>query len=122
MDELKKILLNKKSSTPKSTEEDLLRYLDKTLDKDERFALEEQLLEDGFEKDAIEGLQELANTGIAKNYTNELNARLDQLTHINKRKRKLRDIPSQQWVLIAVVVILILCILGYYVLHLLNQR
>lgn len=122
MDELKNILTNKKDGVNNPKEEDLLRYLDQTLDADKRFDLEEQLLENGFENDAIEGLQQLSNTTIVKNYTNELNARLDQLTHINKRKRKLKNIPSQQWGLIAVVVILLLCLLGYYVLHLLGQQ
>jgi hypothetical protein len=120
MDELKKILSVKKGKST-NPEEDLLRYLDQTLDENKRFDLEEQLLEDGFENDAVEGLQQLNNTTIAKNYTNELNARLDQLTHINKRKRKLKDMPNQQWALIAVVLILLLCLMGYYVLHLLSK-
>ena len=99
-------------------DEQLIDYLQGNLSDEERQAVEQQMVEDDFANDAIEGLETLANKAQLATYVEDLNRQLQKNITAKKQrtaKRKLKDNP---WIIIAIGLILAICVLGYYVLHL----
>jgi len=68
-----------------------------------------------FESDAIDGLQQLAAGKNAALYVYELNKKLQQQLAAKKQKKAKRKIQNLSWIIIAVILILTLCVLGYVV-------
>lgn len=95
--------------------EDLLKYLQGELPPEDRHKLEKQMADCSFVDDAVEGLQAIGNKASIESYVEDLNRQLHKQVatkKLRKDKRRLRDNP---WVVVAVVVVLGLCILGYVV-------
>lgn len=95
--------------------EDLLKYLQGELPPEDRHKLEKQMADSSFVDDAVEGLQAIGNKASIESYVEDLNRQLHKQVatkKLRKDKRRLRDNP---WVVVAVVVVLGLCILGYVV-------
>jgi hypothetical protein len=118
MSDLKKIL--DQDSEP--NEEALKRYLEGTASEEERFAIENQMADEDFMNDAVEGLQNFKNQHQMQDYVNQINKELHKQTNKKKRRRLKRHIEDQNWTLISVILIIILCILGYFVIHLTEQQ
>ncbi len=114
MSELKNILNN----GPEPSEEALKKYLEGSASAEERFMIENQMSNEDFMNDAVEGLQHFKSPLIMQDYVNKINK--DLVKHTSKKKNnKLRShIEDQHWTLIAVIFILLLCLLGYFVIHL----
>lgn len=96
-------------------EEQLLKYLENTLSDEERHALEMQMVDNDFMNDAVEGLQNFKNKQNIQDYVYQLNHQLIKQTtkkRIRKGKRKLKQ---QDWIVISVMIIIVLCLLGYVV-------
>lgn len=96
-------------------EEQLLKYLENTLSDEERHALEMQMVDNDFINDAVEGLQSFNNKQNIQDYVYQLNHQLIKQTtkkRIRKGKRKLKQ---QDWIVISVMIIIVLCLLGYVV-------
>ena len=68
---------------------------------------------DPFVADALEGLQQFNNNQQLQQYVTDLNQQLLQQTK-NKRKRT-QKINSNQFSTIAILIILSLCIMGYFI-------
>jgi hypothetical protein len=114
MSDLKNIL----NQGPEPSEEALKRYLEGTATSEERFMIENQMTDEVFMNDAVEGLQHFKNTDVLQDYVNKINKELLKQTVKKKRNKLKRHIEDQHWTLLSVIVILILCILGYFVIHL----
>ena len=98
-------------------DDQLINYLQGNLNDEERHAIQAQMLEDDFTNDAIEGLETLTNKAKLPTYLEQLNRQLQKniaIKNQRKAKRKLKDNP---WIIIAIGIILVICVLGYYVLH-----
>lgn len=95
----------------------LLRYLEGRATDEERFAIEDQMADSEFLNDAVEGLQGFQDQEQLKQYVAQLNLQLRNQTNRKKRKGR-RKMGSQQWALIALVAILLLSVLGYYIIRL----
>ncbi len=95
--------------------DDLLKYVQGDLSKDELLEVEKQMASSDFVNDAVEGLQNIRNKKSIDRYVDELNHHLHN--HIEgKKKRKLkRQIKDQQWIYFAVIIILGICLLCYVV-------
>ncbi len=96
-------------------EEQLLNYLNDNLSDEERHALEMEMVDNNFMNDAVEGLQDFKSKQNIQDYVNQLNHQLIKQTtkkRIRKGKRKLKQ---QDWIVISVMIIIILCLLGYVV-------
>jgi hypothetical protein len=114
MSDLKNIL----NHGPEPSEEALKRYLEGTASAEERFMIENQMTNESFMNDAVEGLQHFKNPLVMQDYVNKINKELLKQT-VNKKRNKLkRHIEDQHWTLLSVIIIIILCILGYYIIHL----
>ncbi len=100
------------------SEEALKRYLEGNASEEERFMIEHQMSEEVFMNDAVEGLQNFKNTEVLQEYVNKINKELLKQTVKKKRNKLRRHIEDQHWTLLSVIVIIILCILGYFIIHL----
>ena len=97
--------------------EELLRYLEGNASEEERFAIEKQMADSSFVNEAIEGLQHFSDPGMVKEYIDQLNKQLQKQTakkQVRRNKRKLKD---QNWLIIAILAILLLCVTGFLLIH-----
>ena len=101
---------------------ELLKYVQgKSLPEDAHH-LEEQMLNSSFVNDAVEGLQSFGNKKNINAYVEQLNARLHQQTQKPKNRRMRRKLKDVEWITVAVIIVLALCVLGYVVLHVLGKK
>ncbi len=103
--------------------DELIRYLEGTASEEERFAVEKQMADSSFVNDAIEGLQGFSDPAVLARYTEELNRQLQKqtgkrITRRNKRRLKGGD----NWLLIAILAILTICVTGYLIIHFYSHR
>lgn len=103
------------------TNEELLRYLEGNATPEERFAIEKQMADSDFVNDAVEGLQDFQDKKKLQQYAAQLNLQLRKQTAKNKRRKLKRAIKDQNWVLISIVTILLLCMLAYWVINIYQQ-
>ncbi len=97
--------------------EELMRYLQGNATEEERFAIEKQMADSSFVDEAIEGLQNFKDPAQVKEYVDQLNKQLQKHTVkkiFRKNKRKLKD---QNWLVIAILAILLLCVTGFLLIH-----
>lgn len=111
MSEPKNIL----SNHTELNEEQLLNYVDDQLTNEQRHALEMEMLNNPFMQDAVEGLQAFKNKQAIEDYVFELNKQLQHQTTKKKTRKSKRKLKEQDWIMISVVIILMLCIFGYMV-------
>lgn len=100
-----------------NSEEELMRYLEGEASEEERFAIENQMADSAFMNDAVEGLQTFGDPALVREHINQLNKQLQKHTArkaARKKKRKLRD---ENWLIVAILGILLLCVFGYLVIH-----
>lgn len=97
--------------------DELLRYLQGNASAEERFSIENQMADSAFISEAVEGLQGFQNPVLVKKQVEQLNRQLQKQTakrRIRKYQRRLKD---QNWLIIAILTILLLCITGFLLLH-----
>ncbi len=102
--------------------EELMRYLQGNASDEERFAIEKQMAESTFVNEAIEGLQNFKDPKQVAEYVEQLNRQLQKQTTkkaARKNKRKLKD---ENWLVIAILAILFLCIAGYFLIHFYSKK
>ena len=92
----------------------LLSYLSGTISDNDRQRLEQDMAENPFLQDAVEGLRKIERKEDISEIVNQLNRNLHQ--HLKPHHRK-KAIPSQQWSLVAIIVIILLCVAGYYIIQ-----
>ena len=109
MPDLKDIL--NEEDDPKNDE--LLKYIHGDLSKDEQHEVEKQMASSDFVSDAMEGLQQIRNKRSIDDYVDELNRQLHKQVSAKKQRKEKRKLKDNRWIVIAVVIVLGLCILGY---------
>jgi hypothetical protein len=99
-------------------EELLMKYLQGNLTEEERFKVESTMADSSFVNDAMEGLQDLKDNQKIRQSVDELNRQLQ--THLDKKKRRKisRKLPSMDWIIVYVIIVILICLLGYSVIHL----
>lgn len=102
--------------------EELLRYLQGEATEEERFAIEKQMVDSSFVNEAMEGLQDFRDPEQVKNYVAQLNIQLQKHTHKKITRKNKRKLKEQNWLTIAVLVILLLCVTGYLLIHFLRVK
>jgi hypothetical protein len=99
-------------------DDQLINYLQGNVSNEERHAIEAQMLEDDFTNDAVEGLETLANKAQLPDYIEQLNRQLQKNITTKKQRKAKRKLKDNPWIVIAIGIVLVICVLGYYVLHL----
>lgn len=112
-EDLKDILSNLNNSTGQET---LLSYLNGRLSKDEIHEVEKNLLNDEFENDAVEGLQEI-NQAKMQLMVEALNRDLKKKLEKKRGAGRKRAIKPQWWLYFSIITLLIIIVLIYLYLH-----
>jgi len=112
MAEWKDILSGKEE---KLSDEDLLRFLDENISEEEKNILEKKAT-GSFEGDAIDGLQQIKDKARLHNHLNQLNRKLPQLLRHKKYRPERNGIKDLQWIILAIIILLFLCIMTYMIL------
>jgi len=117
--DLLKILAN---SNKDIDNQQLMDYLGGKLSGEALHELERSMADNAFLNDAIEGLQQVSNKKDMQSYVDELNAAMQKTLEKKKQRRLKRRLREDPWGLIAVVLVIALCILGYIVIRRLLQK
>jgi len=115
-------LTNILSSEDEFTDEQLLNYLQGNATGEDAHLVEKQMAESDFINDAVEGLQSFKSPKKLDEYVGQLNKKLQQQLEIKKQKKQKRAIKHMEWIILAVVLILVLCILGYVIIHMAREH
>ncbi len=99
------------------SEEELLRYLSKDISEDEMNSIEQKMTGSSFENDALEGLSQFKNKENIIEITNNLNQQLKKHVSRNSKRKKKRKIQDQQWLIVAILAVLLLSVAGYLLIH-----
>lgn len=102
--------------------EELLRYLRGEATEEERFAIEKQMVDSSFVSEAMEGLQGFRDPEEVKNYVAQLNRQLQKHTDKKMTRKGKRRLKEQNWLTIAILAILLLCVTGYLLIHFLRVK
>lgn len=113
MTDLKDILHH--DDEPRS--EELIRYLQGNASEEERFAVEKQMAESSFVNEAIEGLQDFKDPAQVREYVDQLNRQLQKHTAKKISRKKKRKLKDENWLIIAILAVLALCVAGYFLIH-----
>lgn len=98
-------------------QEKLLQYLNSELPDAEQHELENQMNDDPFMNDAMEGLQQLENKNNIPFLVQDLNKSLKkQLRKKNKRKNK-AAFKEQPWIYLSAIILLTLIVIAYLVIR-----
>ncbi|RYE25217.1 MAG: hypothetical protein EOP51_04810 [Sphingobacteriales bacterium] len=108
------------SGKGKLPEDKLMAYLEGKLTPEEQHAVEAWLAEEGMEADAVDGLKEIPVAETSQ-LVSKLNYQLR--SELGKKpRRRSQAIAENKWAWLAVVIILLLCIAGYVILHLMVKK
>ena len=117
MEDLTNILNNE----DELNEDQLLHYIQGKASAEDVHAVERQMAEDDFVNDAVEGLQNFTSPKKIDSYLNQLNKNLQQQLEVKKQKKEKREIKHLGWIIFAAVLILVLCVLGFVVIHMIEH-
>jgi uncharacterized membrane protein YgcG len=95
-------------------DEQLLKYLQGSLTDEERHELEKQMAHSAFVNDAVEGLQQFDDQAQIQDYVQKLNKDLQKQTAKKKKRKAKRKLKDQDWIVMTVIIVIILCLLGYF--------
>jgi len=102
----------------KLSEEKIQAYLEGTLSPEEQREVEFLLSEETMESDALEGLKQLP-VEATQSSIKKLDKQLHQFVY--KNKRRARPFADNKWSWLAIILILLLCILAYFILHFVSE-
>ena len=78
------------------------------------------MADSSFVNDAVEGLQHFSSPEIVNSYTQQINEQLQQRLNEKKFRRK-KTIGNLSWEIIAVIVIILLCLIGYVIVEMADK-
>ena len=115
---MNKDLLNILSNSNKDIDnQQLMDYLSGKLSGEQLHELERSMADSEFLNDAVEGLQRIRNKKDMQSYVDELNAAMQKSLAKKKQRRLKRRLKEEPWGLLAVVIVILLCVLGYVVIR-----
>jgi hypothetical protein len=98
-------------------QETLLLYLQGKLSEKEKHEVEKQLLQNDFDDEAMEGLQEIKDKQQIQYMVEMLNRDLKKKTEKKKQRREKMKIKDQPWLYIAILILILLIVLSYIIIH-----
>ncbi len=101
------------NSEEELSDEQLLNYLKGYLSHEDAHNIEEQMIDDTFVNDAIEGLQQFSSNRKLDDYVRQLNHHLHEQIAAQKQRSKKRRHRDMPWIIQALIIVLLLCMLAY---------
>jgi len=112
---MNKDLLNILSNSSKDIDnQQLMDYLAGKLSENEKREVEMQLADNEFLNDALEGLENVKDKKNINVFVEQLNRELQKKLLRKKLKKQKRKLPHQRWIYVAIIVILALVILTWF--------
>lgn len=115
-DDIKNILFNGASSEENNSNR-IRKYLKDEMTDAERHALEKHLLDDTFEREALEGLESIKDDIQLDLHIYQLQKSLKEKTALKKERFSKRMIKPQWWLFFSVLLLLILIVMIYLYMH-----
>jgi len=120
---MNKDLLNILANSNKDIDNQLLMdYLSGKLSGEALHELERSMADSEFLNDAVEGLQQVGNKKDMQAYVDQLNASMQKTLEKKKQRRLKRRLREDPWALLAVILVIVLCVLGYIVIRKFLQK
>ena len=101
-------------------EDELMNYVKGKSTGEDANAIERKMADSSFINDGVEGLQQFSSTEKINAYVQQLNENLHRNLSDKKRKKK-RKIIGLSWELIVVIVVILLCLLGYVIIEMMRK-
>ena len=98
-------------------QETLMLYLQGKLSEEKKHEVEKILLQNEFEDEALEGLQEFKDKEQLQYMTEMLNRDLKKKTEKKKKRREKLQLKDQPWLYISILILLLLIVLSYLVIR-----
>jgi len=99
-------------------QDELMNYLDGNLSEQEKHAFKKKTANSPFVNDAVEGLQEFKNKQELEKHVNDLNTKLKQQLKSRQHHKLRPKLTSNTWLIIATLIILAICVICYFIIHL----
>ena len=116
---LKDILSNLSTSIDQET---LLLYLQGKLSAEQQHEVEKKMLDDDFDNDAFEGLQNFTDKRNIQSVIDQLNLDLKNKTAKKKEFRNKLKLKNEPWLRMSILILLLLIILSYFIIHKILQQ
>ena len=111
-------LLNILSNSNKDIDnQKLMDYLSGKLSQQEQHELEKEMAGSEMMDDAVEGLKEIKDQQAINSYVEQLNKNLQKQLHQKKARRQKRKFRDQPYIYLAIVLILGLIVIAYFIIH-----
>lgn len=101
-------------------EDQLMDYVKGKSSDEAQHIVEKKMNDSSFINDAVEGLQQFSSTEKMNSYVQQINTQLRHRLNEKKRKRK-NGITNLSWEIIAVIMIVILCLIGYVIVEMIKK-
>ena len=98
--------------------DELINYVEDNLSEEEKHAFEKKVIDSSFVNDAIDGLQKFNRKEDLNEYVQQLNKDLSKQLAAKKQRKQKRKLKENPWIIVTIVILLAICILGYYLVHL----
>lgn len=98
-------------------QETLLLYLQDKLSEEKKHEVEKKLMENEFANDAMEGLQEFRDKQQVSYTVEMLNRDLKKKLQKKKQRKEKMRIKDQPWLYIAILILILLIVLSYFVIR-----
>ena len=105
------------NSNDKINNQKLIDYLNDNLSDKEKHEVEKWMSDNDMVNDAVEGLQHVKNKKNLQVYVEQLNKNLQNQLEQKKQQQKQRKLKEYPWIYFAIVLILLLCIIGYIIIR-----
>ena len=111
-------LLNILSNSNKDIDnQKLMDYISGRLSGKDKHEVEQWMIDNNFDSEALEGLQSVQDKKDLEAYVTQLNKELNQYLQQKKQKRDRRKIKEIPWVYLAIVLVLLLIIIAYFIIQ-----
>ncbi|HEY6063167.1 MAG TPA: hypothetical protein VIV35_06135 [Chitinophagaceae bacterium] len=98
-------------------QETLLLYLQGKLSEEKKHEVEKKLIQNEFDDDALEGLQEIKDKQQILYMVEKLNRDLKKKTAKKKKMREKMNIKYEPWLYISILILILLIVISYIVIH-----
>jgi len=101
-------------------EDQLLNYLKGNSSAEDLHAIEKSMADSSFVNDGVEGLQAFSSQEKINNYVQQINTELHHKLSAQTKRNK-RKILNLSWEIITVIIVIVLCLLGYAIIEMMRK-
>ncbi|HSZ85315.1 MAG TPA: hypothetical protein VK787_04755 [Puia sp.] len=105
------------NNNDKINNQKLIDYLNDNLSDKEKHEVEKWMSDNDMVNDAVEGLEHVKNKKNIQAYVDQLNKNLQNQLEQKKQQQQKRKLKEYPWIYFAVVLVLLLCIIGYIIIR-----